>query len=73
MLQLVVSSILRLLRDEEGQSTVEHLIILSVTVLGAAQLAKQITKSLNAGVLRLGSQLEKDLKTGRAPLIVWSN
>lgn len=59
--------------SEEGQGTVEYLLILSATVLGATQLARQILNSMDKGVLRLGGQLEKDLKTGRAPLSVWEN
>jgi hypothetical protein len=62
-----------LFSDEEGQGTVEYVLILSVSVLGASQLARQILKVMDQGILRLGSQLEKDLKSGRAPLSVWEN
>jgi hypothetical protein len=63
----------KLFRDEEAQSTVEYMILLSVTVLGASALGRKILTSLDKGILNLGSQLETDLKTGRAPLSVWEN
>jgi hypothetical protein len=59
--------------EESGQGTVEYVLILSVTVVGASQLARQILKALDNGVLRLGAELEKDLKSGRAPVSVWEN
>jgi Flp pilus assembly pilin Flp len=63
----------RLATDESGQSTVEYILILSVCVVGASQLGSAILRILDNGILRVGGQLEKDLKTGRAPLHVWSN
>ena len=62
-----------LLLDEKGQGTVEYILILSVSVLGSAQIGKTILGLLDKGILRLGGQLEQDLKTGRAPLNVWEN
>jgi Flp pilus assembly pilin Flp len=59
--------------DETGQGTVEYVLILSVSVVGATQLVRQILKVLDQGILRLGGQMEKDLKSGRAPLNVWEN
>jgi Flp pilus assembly pilin Flp len=59
--------------DEEGQGTVEYILILSVVVLGASQLGRQILAMLEKGILRLGAVLEQDIKTGRAPLSVWEN
>jgi hypothetical protein len=64
---------LDLLRDENGQGTVEYLVILSACVVGATQLAKRILAAMDSGIVILGAQLEQDLKTGRAPLSVWSN
>lgn len=60
-------------KDERGQGTVEYILILSAVVLGAVQLARGFLTILDQGILRLGGQLEKDLKTGRAPLSVWQN
>jgi len=59
--------------DENGQGTVEYILIISVIVVGAAQIRKQVLKALDKGLLRIGSQIEKDIKTGRAPLSVWEN
>ena len=59
--------------DEQGQGTTEYILILAATVLGATQLAKEILRILDASVLRLGGQLEQDLKSGRASLSVWEN
>jgi Flp pilus assembly pilin Flp len=61
------------LRDENGQGVIEYILLLSVTVIGAGMLARGILKALDSGVLKLGGQLEKDLKTGRAPLSVYQN
>jgi Flp pilus assembly pilin Flp len=61
------------LKDENGQATVEYILLLSITVVGAASFARVIMSSLDRAVLRLGGQLEKDLKSGRAPLSVWEN
>jgi hypothetical protein len=62
-----------LVRDERGQGTVEYILIISACVLGATQMARVFLRVLDEGILRLGAQLEKDLKTGRAPLYVWKN
>jgi hypothetical protein len=62
-----------LLADECGQGTLEYILILSATVVGAGAISKQVIRALDSGVLKLGGQLEKDLKSGRADLRVWSN
>lgn len=62
-----------LVQDESGQAITEYILLLSVIVVGAAALTKSILGVLDKGILRLGGQLEKDLKTGRAPLNVWKN
>ena len=62
-----------LMLAEEAQGTVEYILILSVVVVGASQLIKLIIQSIDRGILRLGGDLEKDLKTGRAPVSVWKN
>ena len=61
------------LKDETGQATVEYILILSVAILGAAQVARQIRTLIDQMILRLGGQLEQDLKTGRTPINVWEN
>jgi Flp pilus assembly pilin Flp len=63
----------RLLADDQGQGTVEYILLLSVVVLGATQIARAIRTAIDQGVMRLGGTLEKDLKTGRSPVSVWKN
>jgi Flp pilus assembly pilin Flp len=60
-------------RDEEGQAVIEYILLLSATVIGAGLLARGILNALDSGILKLGGALEKDLKTGRAPLSVYQN
>ncbi len=59
--------------EEDGQGTVEYLLILSAVVVSAVAISRTIIKTLDQGMLKLGGQLEKDLKTGRAPLYVWDS
>ncbi len=63
----------RLFNEDSGQATVEYILILSVTVVGAIAFGRAVIRALDSGVLTIGGQLEKDLKTGRAPLNVYSN
>ena len=67
------SLIRRLLRDDRGQATLEYILILSASVLGAAAISRTIISALDRGILNLGAQLEKDLRTGRVPVDVWKN
>jgi hypothetical protein len=57
--------------DENGQGTLEYILILSVSVVIAGALGRAVIGALDKGVLRIGGQLEKDLKTGRTPLGIW--
>jgi len=57
--------------DEKGQTTVEYILILTVTIVAVMALVRMIMRLTDRGVLKLGSQLEKDLKTGRLPVNVW--
>jgi Flp pilus assembly pilin Flp len=65
--------LVRFYRDEDGQAVIEYVLILSATLIAAGMLARGILSALDNGVLKLGGQLEKDLKTGRAPLTVYQN
>jgi hypothetical protein len=71
--KLTKSWLNRLILDESGQGLTEYILILSASILAATQLARKMIDVLDKGILRLGSELEKDLKTGRAPLSVWEN
>lgn len=61
------------LRDDQGQSTTEYILLLSVVVVGSTTLLKSIINAIDTGILTLGGQLERDLKTGRAKLATWKN
>jgi hypothetical protein len=61
------------LRDDKGQATLEYILILSAAVLGAAAISRSILSALDRGILHLGAELEKDLRTGRLPVNVWKN
>ena len=63
----------KFLAEEDGQAITEYILILSACIFGASTLARGILKALDNGVLKLGGQLEKDLKSGRAPLSAWQN
>jgi Flp pilus assembly pilin Flp len=63
----------KFLRDESGQAITEYLLILSVAVATALTFSRGILKGISDGVLSLGGQLEKDLKTGRMRIEYWKN
>lgn len=67
------SLLARFLRDDSGQATLEYILILSVSVFGAAAISRSIITALDRGILHLGAELEKDLRTGRIPVDVWKN
>ncbi|MCM2276610.1 MAG: hypothetical protein NDJ89_00865 [Oligoflexia bacterium] len=60
-------------RDEGGQATLEYILILSFSVAAAAALSRGLLAALQKGVLSLGAQLERNLKTGRAPAGIYAN
>jgi len=53
------------MRDERGQATTEYILILSFAVVGASAIARGIIGGIDKGILRLGAELERDLKSGR--------
>jgi Flp pilus assembly pilin Flp len=63
----------RFASDESGQAITEYILILSVAVVGASAMARGLLKALDEGILRFGAELEKNLKTGRAPVSIWKN
>jgi hypothetical protein len=60
-------------RNESGQGLVEYLLIVGLIVVAASQVSRKFIYTLDRLVLRVGADLERDLKSGRAPLGVWSN
>ena len=73
LLNDLLRALYRLKHDDSGQGILEYIVILSACLVGCLAIAKQIMKAMNTGILRLGSQLEQDLKTGRVPLSAWDN
>lgn len=63
----------RFLKDDSGQAITEYIMLLSMTLAVAILLARGLVSAINTSTLVLGGQLEKDLKTGRADLGLWSN
>ena len=61
------------LSDDQGQATVEYILILSFAAVVSVALAKVILGSVDSGITRVGGQLEKDMKTGRISTSVWNN
>ena len=59
--------------SQSGQATVEYILLLLFTVGIATGLSRTIIGALDDGILRMGGQLQKDLKSGRAPNNVWRN
>jgi hypothetical protein len=59
--------------DEQGQALTEYILILSACVVAAGAMTKQLLRVLDQGILKLGGQLEKDLKTGRPNVGIWKN
>jgi Flp pilus assembly pilin Flp len=68
-----VKMLKRFLWEESGQAITEYVLLLSMTLVGAVALARGLITAINAATLTLGGQLEKDLKTGKVDLSVWSN
>ena len=60
-------------QGESGQAITEYIILLLFVVGVAVGMTRTILKSIDSGILRLGGQLQRDLKTGRSPLNVWKN
>ena len=59
--------------DDSGQAITEYILLLMVTFTGAVMLSRGLLKLLDTITLHFGVELEKDLKTGRAPISVWKN
>jgi hypothetical protein len=72
-LQRLARKLGSLASDEEGQAVLEYILILSAAVVGAGLISRTILNTVDTGILLLGGQLEKDLKTGRLPLDIWKN
>lgn len=57
--------IAELLRDEEGQSTVEYMLLISVIVIAIVAAAYVFIEPFKQGVLDLGKDVKKILSDGK--------
>jgi hypothetical protein len=63
----------RFLSEEDGQGLTEYILLLSFVVVVAGSMGRGLMAALDRGILSFGGQLERHLKTGRAPVSVWEN
>lgn len=61
------------IQDEDGQGTLEYIVIMTACLSGSIAMYRQILGVLDKGIVRLGAVLEQDLKTGRMPIDIWKN
>ena len=54
-----------LLKDEEGQSTVEYMLLISVSVIAIVAAAYVFIEPFKQGVLDLGKDVKKILSDGK--------
>jgi Flp pilus assembly pilin Flp len=63
----------KFIQDESGQAVTEYMLILAFAVSVAGALSRRIVEALDKALLKLGSSMERMLKTGRAPAGIWTN
>ena len=73
MLNRFFQGLKKFAQDEQGQATAEYVLLLTFVVIITTSLINVIITAIDTGVLRFGAQLERFLKTGRAPASVWIN
>jgi hypothetical protein len=61
------------LSGESGQAVTEYVLLLLFTLGVTIGLTRSILGAIDTGILRLGGQLQKDLKSGRSPNGTWKN
>ncbi len=69
----VAAELSQLIQNEEGQATVEYVLILLFTIGFASQLSKMLLGAVDRAILIVGAELERGLKTGRLIPNVWQN
>ncbi len=61
-------------KNQSGQGIVEYLLILSFALFTSLLVLRGIRGASDRGILLLGGQLERDLKTGKTPVSLgWKN
>jgi len=67
------SALARFVSDENGQGTLEYVLLLTFCIISAGALFRRMMEMMDSGFQIFGAQLERDLKSGRSPLSVWKN
>lgn len=57
--------------DESGQATVEYILLLSLVAVAALGVFSAVRTAVDDGVVIMGAELQRNLKTGRAPASVF--
>lgn len=73
LIQSVQGCSKKFIQEESGQAITEYILILAFSVSILIALSRAILSAIDNSVLKLGSRLERALKTGRAPASVWKN
>ena len=63
----------KILANQQGQASVEYILILTLMLVATTTLSKTMIDMLDTGILKVGGRLEKQLKTGRGQLSTWDN
>jgi len=63
----------RFLQNSSGQATTEYILMLTIAVIISLLLTRGILEAVDRSILVFGGNLEKQLKTGRAPVNVYIN
>lgn len=62
MKMTIKEQVLRFLRDEEGQSTTEYILILAVVVMIASKFRKEIGDQISKVTTRVGNQISEQIQ-----------
>lgn len=62
MKMTIQEQVLRFLRDEEGQSTTEYILILAVVVMIASKFRKEIGDQIAKVTTRVGNQISEQIQ-----------
>ena len=62
MIKRVLKGLAALIKDEEGQSTTEYILILAVVVLIALKFKEKIGQQIESATDQIGSNIDKALQ-----------
>jgi Flp pilus assembly pilin Flp len=63
----------RFIEEEEGQGTVEYILLLAFIVMGVGAFLSLFIGAFDRGLLVIGGALEGNLESGRMPLDQWND